>query len=73
MYCDCCRFPAWTQLKTVIPPILQYPVGDKSFQFACALVSMFYSTSLAGNVGGLKSLILAMLPGRTSQSVQKKL
>lgn len=67
------RFPAWTQLKTVIPPILQYPVGDKSFQFACALVSLFYSPSLAGSIGGLKSLILAMLPGSTSHSVQKKL
>lgn len=66
------RFPSWTQLKTVIPPILQYPIGDKSFQFASALVSMFYSPSLTGNISGLKSLLLALLPS-TSASSSKKL
>ena len=55
-------------MKTDIPPILQYPVGDKSFQFACALVSMFYSPSLIGNLEGLQSLLSALLPGRKSKT-----
>ena len=63
-----CRFPAWTQLKTVIPPILQYPIGDESFQFASALVSMFYAPSLGGNIAGLKSLLLALLPSKSPKA-----
>ena len=58
-------------MKTDIPPILQYPVGDKSFQFACALVSMFYSPSLLGNLKGLQSLLMALMPASAAKAVQK--
>ncbi|KAL3154777.1 hypothetical protein ABBQ38_011323 [Trebouxia sp. C0009 RCD-2024] len=67
------RFPAWTMMRTDIPPILQYPLSDKSFQFACALVSMFYSPSLLGNLRGLQSLLSALLPGGTPKAAQKQL
>lgn len=60
-------------MRTDIPPILQYPVGDQSFQFACALVSMFYSPSFVGNLRGLQSLLSALLQRGTSRAVQKQL
>lgn len=59
-------------MKTDIPLILQYPVGDKSFQFACALVSMFYSPSLLGNLKGLQSLLSALMPAGASKAAQKR-
>ena len=73
LHVQCCRFPAWTMMKTDIPPILQYPVGEKSFQFACALVSMFYSPNLFGNLRGLQSLLSALLPEGKSKTSQKTL
>ena len=68
-----CRFPAWTQLKTSIPPLLQYPVGDKAFQFVCGLVSMFYAPTLSGNVQGLVNVITGLLPNKPVQDKNKKL
>ncbi len=34
--------------KTAIPPLLQYPVSDRAFDFVSALVWMFYAPSWAG-------------------------
>lgn len=34
--------------KTAIPPLLQYPVSDRAFDFVSALVWMFYAPGWAG-------------------------
>ncbi|CAK0772335.1 hypothetical protein CVIRNUC_003952 [Coccomyxa viridis] len=49
------RFP-WL-MRTDIPPLLQYPVGDSAFPFVCGLISMFYGLSLRENFRGLCSVI----------------
>ena len=57
-----CRFP-WL-MRTDIPPLLQYPVGDSAFPFVCGLISMFYGLSLRENFRGLCSVISCFLGGK---------
>ena len=57
-----CRFP-WL-MRTDIPPLLQYPVGDLAFPFVCGLISMFYGLSLKENFRGLCSVISCFLGGK---------
>jgi hypothetical protein len=60
-----CRFP-WL-MRTDIPPMLRYPVHQNAYQFTSALISMFYSQSIAGSVRGLLSLLSCFLPKRGPQ------
>ncbi|EIE25874.1 ALDH-like protein [Coccomyxa subellipsoidea C-169] len=53
------RFP-WL-MRTDIPPLLQYPVGDAAFPFVCGLISMFYGLSLRDNLSGLCTVIACFL------------
>ncbi|KAK9916194.1 hypothetical protein WJX75_009917 [Coccomyxa subellipsoidea] len=55
------RFP-WL-MRTDIPPLLQYPVGDAAFPFVCGLISMFYGLSLRDNLSGLCTVISCFLGG----------
>ena len=57
-----CRFP-WL-MRTDIPPLLQYPVGDSAFPFVCGLISMFYGLSVRENLRGLCSVIGCFLGGK---------
>ena len=38
--------------KTAIPPLLQYPVSDRAFDFVSSLVWMFYAPGWAGECWG---------------------
>lgn len=67
--CHCCRFP-WL-MRTDIPPLLQYPVGDAAFPFVCGLISMFYGLSLLDNLSGLWTVISCFLGGG-KKAAQKK-
>jgi hypothetical protein len=49
--------------KTAIPPLLQYPVSDKAFDFVSSLVWMFYAPGWGGNLKGLCGLLACFLPG----------
>lgn len=49
--------------STAIPPVLQYPVKPRAFDFVTSLVWMFYAPSLMGNAKGLLGLIGCFLPG----------
>ena len=51
-------------MRTDIPPILRYPVGDGAFGFVAGLVTMFYGTSLGTRARGLAAVLRALLPGR---------
>lgn len=62
------RFP-WL-MRTNIPPMLQYPVGANAYRFTASLISMFYSPSLTGCVGGLVGLLKCFLPGKPSHRVK---
>lgn len=48
--------------STAIPPLLQYPVSDKAFEFCQALVCMFYAPDLSGNLKGLLRLAACFVP-----------
>ena len=48
--------------STSIPPLLQYPVSEKAFEFVSSLVWMFYAPSLAGKAKGLFGLTRIFLP-----------
>ncbi|KAK9821805.1 hypothetical protein WJX81_007733 [Elliptochloris bilobata] len=49
-------------MRTDIPPILRYPVGDGAFGFVAGLVGMFYGTSLGARARGLGAVLRALLP-----------
>ena len=56
-------------MKTTIPPMLQYPVGDAAFQFTSSLVALFYAPELSGRLRGLIQLVQCFLPSiRAKQS-----
>ena len=57
-----CRYP-WL-MRTDIPPLLQYPVGDLAFPFVCGLISMFYGLTYLENLRGLCSVISCFLSGK---------
>ncbi len=57
-----CRFP-WL-MRTDIPPLLQYPVGDSAFPFVCGLISMFYGLSVRENLRGLCTVISCFVSGK---------
>lgn len=63
-----CRFP-WL-MRTDIPPLLQYPVGDAAFPFVCGLISMFYGLNVRDNVAGLLTVLKCFLCG--SKPAEKK-
>ncbi|CAL8470086.1 g9628 [Coccomyxa elongata] len=63
------RFP-WL-MRTDIPLLLQYPVGDAAFPFVCGLISMFYGLSLRDNLSGLCTVIACFL-GVGGKASQKK-
>ncbi|BDA44107.1 betaine aldehyde dehydrogenase, chloroplastic [Coccomyxa sp. Obi] len=63
------RFP-WL-MRTDIPPLLQYPVGDAAFPFVCGLISMFYGLSLQDNLSGLCTVIVCFL-GLGGKASRKK-
>lgn len=48
--------------STAIPPLLQYPVSAKAFDFCQALVWMFYAPDISGNFKGLLSLAACFIP-----------
>ena len=48
-------------MRTDIPPLLQYPVGDAAFPFVCGLIRMFYGLSLRDNLGGLVTVARCFL------------
>jgi acyl-CoA reductase-like NAD-dependent aldehyde dehydrogenase len=48
------RFPF---VKTSIPPVLDYPIKENSYNFASALIQFFYNDSLVGKVKGILGLI----------------
>ncbi len=50
-------------MRTEIPPLLQYPVGDAAYRFTASLIAMFYSPSWGGAAGGLVGLLRCFLPG----------
>ena len=59
-------------MRTDIPPILRYPVGDRAFGFVVGLVAMFYGTSLGARARGLGAVLRALLPaGRTVRSARR--
>ncbi|KAL6785877.1 ALDH22 [Auxenochlorella protothecoides x Auxenochlorella symbiontica] len=58
--------------STAIPPLLQYPVSDRAFEFCSALVWMFYAPTIAGNLKGLWSLAACFLPKRGSKKPAQK-
>ena len=51
-------------MRTDIPPLLRYPVGDSAFGFVAGLVAMFYGTSLGARARGVAAVLRALLPGR---------
>lgn len=51
-------------MRTDIPPLLQYPVGDSAFPFVCGLISMFYGFSVRENLRGLYTVISCFLGGK---------
>ncbi len=54
-----CRWP-WL-IRTDIPPLLQYPVGDAAFPFVCGLIAMFYGPGLRARLDGLVSVARCFL------------
>lgn len=58
--------------STNIPPMLQYPVKPKAFDFVTSLVWMFYAPSLVGNVKGLFGLLGCFLPSFGGSDSEKK-
>ena len=51
-------------MKTAIPPLLQYPVGDAALAFTSGLIALFYAPELSGKLRGLLRLIRCLLPAR---------
>ena len=68
VWSQCCRIP-WL-MKTTIPPMLQYPVGDAAFQFTCSLISMFYAPELRARFHGILQLLACFLPGKPARTKQ---
>eukprot|EP00210_Caulerpa_lentillifera_P007017 g6711.t1 len=60
------RYP-WL-MKTELPPLLQYPVKDKAFEFVSGLTKMFYYPGLNQRLQGLGMVIKYSL----SSSIKKK-
>lgn len=50
-------------VRTDIPPILNYPIGDTTSRFMLKLTQMLYSTSWGGKAGGLFGLLGALVGG----------
>ncbi|KAK9808600.1 hypothetical protein WJX72_000341 [[Myrmecia] bisecta] len=50
-------------MRTDMPPIIQYPVGDGAFSFTCGLVTMFYAPSWRGSLRGVATLLSALMTG----------
>lgn len=59
-------------MRTDIPPILRYPVGDGAFGFVAGLVAMFYGTSLRARACGLGAVLRALLPARRTVRAKKE-
>ena len=61
-------------IRTDIPPLLQYPVGDAAFPFVCGLIAMFYGPSLGARLDGLLSVARCFLfpPRKPSAAKGKK-
>jgi hypothetical protein len=57
-------------MRTDIPPILRYPVGNGAFGFVAGLVAMFYGTSLAARARGLSAVLGALLRGAPARPKQ---
>ena len=49
-------------MRTDIPPLLRYPIGDAAYRFTASLIAMFYSPSLGGAAAGLVGLLRCFLP-----------
>lgn len=58
-------------IRTDIPPMLQYPIGAKAYRFTASLISMFYSPSMAGCLGGLLAMARCFLPGCEKDSAKR--
>ena len=50
-------------MRTDIPPLLHYPVGDAAFPFVCGLIGMFYGLTLRDNLAGLATVARCFLFG----------
>jgi hypothetical protein len=59
-------------MRTDIPPLLQYPVGDAAFPFVCGLIRMFYGLSLRDNLAGLVMVARCFLCGGGGTAELKK-
>ena len=59
-------------MRTDIPAILRYPVGDGAFGFVAGLVAVFYGTSLRTRAAGLGAVLRALLPARRSARSKKE-
>ena len=59
-------------MRTDIPPLLQYPVGDAAFPFVCGLISMFYGLSLRDTLAGLVMVARCFLFGGADGAKPKK-
>ena len=59
-------------MRTDIPAILRYPVGDGAFGFVAGLIAMFYGTSLGARGRGLGAVLRALLPARRTVRAKKE-
>lgn len=58
-------------MRTDIPPLLQYPIGDAAYAFTASLIAMFYAPSWGGAARGLAGLLRAVMPGGSGKSKQQ--
>ena len=59
-------------MRTDIPPLLQYPIGDAAYAFTASLISMFYAPGWGGSARGLVGLLRALMPGGNSRQKPKQ-
>ena len=48
--------------------MLRYPVHQNAYQFTSALISMFYSQSIAGSMRGVLRLLSCFMPKRSTHA-----
>jgi hypothetical protein len=58
-------------MRTDIPPLLQYPIGDAAYAFTASLISMFYAPGWGGCARGLIGLLRSVMPSIGSRQKPK--
>lgn len=59
-------------MKTTIPSLLQYPVGEGAFEFVAALVAMFYSPSLPAQARGLLDVAKIAIAANQAERIRRE-